>query len=677
MLCWTLPRLNPNQRIILGLIALAASITTFFLLNRAERKRWVVPTRMMADRIRGLRNQPPSATLEPPAPEFLAIARSVEELREQFREKYRFRKLISRSWGEDDTPRAIPGLENTYSPESGEFNLAHSSDYSTVDMVNRLDPVHFIWIESSIAEQEFLGWTLAELRGKSFLDIVHQDDRNAALETLRQAIERGESLGRIVRILTASAEPKHIELNVGTRYGPDKTISHLRCHLTDVTEKVAAERELRVRTLELTRANEELLRINHELQELKDGYSDLYQNAPAMYFSLNAAEAIIECNRTLLTTLEKTRQEIINQPYERLLAEPSRDGFRSPREKFLHENAVEWQTPWRKSNGEIIEVWISASLVRDPNNQIVHAQCVAQDVTTRRRLEAELERKNESLGRANADLSQKNRELDDFVYVVSHDLQEPLRTLIAFSDFLLKDYGERFDDEGREYVNYLIDASRRMRAMILAMLNLSRAGKVIGDFVPVEVHDLISVVRTDLAELIRAKGAEIRIVTPLPVVWGDWNRLTQLFTNLLVNGLKFNQNASPRVEVGTVDPSEDSGLGGNSKTSDDIDDGFVTIFIRDNGIGIDPEFHETIFQLFRRLHTQDEYEGTGAGLAIGSKIVHAHGGRIWVESSPKAGATFYVQLRRCPSQILGKDQVMVPVPLTVALEGRVDESHSV
>ena len=124
---------------------------------------------------------------------------------------------------------------------------------------------------------------------------------------------------------------------------------------------------------------------------------------------------------------------------------------------------------------------------------VTHTRFVAQDVTVKRLLEAELQEKNQRLAEANDELSQRNRELDEFVYVVSHDLQEPLRTLIAFSDFLLKDYGDRLEAEGQEYVRYLVDASRRMRAMIHGLLNLSRAGKVIGEFAMVDLEELTAV----------------------------------------------------------------------------------------------------------------------------------------------------------------------------------------
>ena len=267
------------------------------------------------------------------------------------------RRRRHRSRGADSsTHRRRPRLDPAPTPTP-----TMSGDYSTADMVNRLDPVRFRWIESSTAEQILLGWELEQLRQRSFLDVVHPDDRRRTEETFAQALSRGEALGLVVRIRTAHGSTRAIEVNVGARYGSNQKVTHLRCHLTDVTEKVQAERALKLRTLELTQVNEQLRRINHELEEVK-----------------------------------------------------------------------------------------------------------------------------QSLAHANDALSQRNRELDEFVYVVSHDLQEPLRTLIAFSDFLLKDYGDKLEAEGQEFVRYLVDASRRMRAMIYGMLNLARAGKVIGEPTPGE-----------------------------------------------------------------------------------------------------------------------------------------------------------------------------------------------
>src|SRR5262249_4431207 len=280
----------------------------------------------------------------------------------------------------------------------------------------------------------------------------------------------------------ARGQLRAIELNIGARYGTNQKPTHLRCHLADVTEKVRADRQLRLRTRELTQVNEQLRWINQELQELKDRYTDLYEHAPAMYFSLDPRGVLVECNQTMLSCLNRRRAELIGHSYRELLAEPPAAESPARFLDSLQGGSIEEQTRWLKSDGEVIDVWVRGTMVPGSNGSPTQGRFVAQDVTTKGRLEAELQETNRHLARANEELSRKNRELDEFVHVVSHDLQEPLRTLIAFSDFLLRDYGDRLDAEGQGFVRYLVEASRRMRAMIQSLLTLSRAGKVIGEF---------------------------------------------------------------------------------------------------------------------------------------------------------------------------------------------------
>ena len=539
------------------------------------------------------------------------------------------------------------GLYDAPPDSDAQLNPNMSGDFSTIDMVDRLEPTGFHWIESSPAEQDFLGWTLPELRQKSFLDVVHPDDRPRALETLREALERGEALGLIVRMRTAAGKTRAVEVNVGARYGKNTSvISHLRCHLTDVSDKVRAERELRLRTQELTQVNEQLRKINRELEELKDRYTDLYENSPAMYFSLDSQGKVIECNQTMLNTLKVSRSEIIGHSYDVLLPAARAEGFLARYQELLARGSVEKETCWVNSSGESIDIWVIGKVVAASKGSPAHSRFVAQDITLNRLLEAELQQKNLRLGETNIELSQRNRELDEFVYVVSHDLQEPLRTLISFSDFLMKDYGDRLESEGKEYVRYLVEASRRMRAMIHGLLKLSRAGKVIGEFAMVDLAELLAVIKADLSELLRSKNAELRWNGSLPQVWGDRDRIGQLLANLIGNAVKYNESSKPWVEV---EATIDAGAESPDRPEENHFDPDVVIAIKDNGIGIEPEYHKTIFQLFRRLHTRDEYEGTGVGLAICNKIVQAHGGRIWVESTPGAGSTFFIRLRSGPS----------------------------
>jgi len=645
-------KLRRVDGIVVAIGGLVAAAMTLAISAWVERARWRDPMRHLTDALQAvIGGKRSTGELSSPNSEFAALAEQIATLAQVARQRSKIiRDLRARQSGIASgigPPRSNASLTRSglfdappQSQDGGDPNL--SGDYSTLDMVNRLEPLGLHWIESSQAEQSFLGWTLTELRQRSFLDVIHPDDQLRAKETFTRALERGEALGLVVRLCTAHGEMRAVEVNVGARYGTNQRVSHLRCHLTDVTEQVQADREQKLRTRELTQVNEQLRRINRELEELKDRYSDLYENSPAMYFSLDPAGVVVECNQTMLSTLNRLRAEVLGQALERLYLESSRETFSSSFQELMRTGSIETETRWVGSNGEPIDVWLIGSVVKNAKGSVTHARFVAQDVTTKRRLEAELREKNERLAQANEELSHKNRELDEFVYVVSHDLQEPLRTLIAFSDFLLKDYGDTLEPEGREFVRYLVDASRRMRAMIHGMLNLSRAGKVIGEFEVVDLEELISVIRTDLGELLRTKNAQLQIVLPLPRVLGDRDRVGQLLVNLISNGIKYNKSSAPYVEVGAVAASRN----GSGEDDPAAAGSNVTIYVRDNGIGIEPQFHSTIFQLFRRLHPQEEYEGTGVGLSICGKIVQAHGGRIWVESAPGSGSTFFVRLRR-------------------------------
>jgi PAS domain S-box-containing protein len=613
----------------LAVIATLAFGVAGLSLRRAIRLGAMEPIRSLAKAVKSVSADPTKRLEAPEMPEFAQLVQAIDVLRLKL-------ATASPPPRAADIPMTASGMyEPTAITSLHGFDPTASGSFTTVDMVNRLHPKSLRWIESSAAEQSFLGHSLDELRTKSFLEIIHPDDRSLAWEQLQSALIKGEAHGLVYRIKTASGESKAIEVNVSVRFGSDMKVNHLRCHVTDVTAKVRASRELKRRTRELTLVNHQLRRTNRELQELKDRYSDLYQNAPAMYFSLDPSGYIIECNNTLLRTLGYNRHDLIGQPYPALLSDSRKAPFATNFEEFLRSGYIEVESRWKKANGDEIDVWVTGTAVHGPDGTLSHSRSVAQDVTPRRALKAELKEKNERLARSNVELSQKNKELDEFTYVVSHDLQEPLRTLIAFSDFLLKDCGDRLDANGAEYVSHIVEASRRMRALITDVLDLSRAGRVTGEFAQITLDDLISVVKADLAELIRAQGAEIRVVGPLPGVWGDRDRIIQLFGNLISNGIKYNQSGAPLVEIAAA-PSDS--------------DFWATLSVRDNGIGIDPEYHTKIFQIFRRLHIREEYEGTGAGLAICQKIVHAHGGRIWVESKLGEGATFFLTLPRLPAE---------------------------
>jgi PAS domain S-box-containing protein len=637
---------GPRSR---GMGAVVGSTATglalsLLVLAGSDRYRWQRPARRLARQVDALAVDPAGGVDFQATPELAELTGALIDLADAYRARPTDAALpgFTRP-GDSGTTGPSPAMTRSglFESPSGSFDEIpildplQMGEYSSTDMVDRLDPKLFRWLDSSPAEQQFLGWPLAELRQRSFLEIVHPDDLTRVRDGLQTVLARGEVHGLLFRIRTAAGKTRAVVMNVGARYGPDRNVSHLRGHLSDVTAKVRSERERRLRNRELTQVNDQLRLINRELEELKERYRDLYQNAPTMYFSLDEHGRILECNDTLLNTLGFPRSALVGRSYEMILPDDRRLRFAQMLAEFFREGAIEYESRWVKADGGVIDVWIKGSAVRGRDGRFVHSRSVAQDVTARRRLESELKEKHERLARTNEELSRRNHEMDEFIHVVSHDLQEPLRTLDAFSDFLLRDYGDRFDAEGQEFVRYIVEASRRMRALIQDLLTLSRAGRVTGDLAPVSLDELVPIVRADLAELLRTRNGELRTAGPLPVVWGDRQRLGQLLTNLVANGLKYNDKPVPVVELG-------------ESPTDPADSAFLTLYVRDNGIGIDPRFHTKIFQLFRRLHTREEYDGTGAGLAICEKIVHAHGGRIWVESAPGQGATFSLTLQRAP-----------------------------
>jgi PAS domain S-box-containing protein len=505
------------------------------------------------------------------------------------------------------------------------------------EMIARLTPM-FGWLAATPALQQWLGRTISELNARSFFECVHPDDTATVRAALDKALRIGEGHDLRCRIRLRSGEERHAQLDVLTRYVGEGKPLHVRCHFLDISERVHTDQALRTQTEELFQANERLQRINQELERLKESYRDLYHNAPVLYFSLDAQGRFAACNETMINSLGYGRDDLHDQPYSCVLTPQSRERYLQNPDAFQHPGEVEAQ--WVKKDGSIIDVWIRTVPVLDPGGVFLRSRSVAQDVSERNRLAGALRAKAEELERANEELRRTNRELDDFTYVVSHDLKEPLRTLQAFSNFLRQDYGSQLGTEGQEYINHLITASKRLGTLIDDLLNLSRAGRVIQTMQTFNLNETVATVTHDLTGLIQRKGAEVRAEGTLPPVVGDPLRIAQLLSNLVGNGLKYNQSEQPEVVI-SADGSHNGAPPGRPPIP-----GVITIAVRDNGIGIEPRYHEQIFGIFRRLHLPEEYEGTGAGLAICKKIVEAHGGRIWVESEPGKGSTFYFTLPR-------------------------------
>lgn len=239
-----------------------------------------------------------------------------------------------------------------------------------------------------------------------------------------------------------------------------------------------------------------------------------------------------------------------------------------------------------------------------------------EDITDRRRVEEELSRRADELARSNA-------ELERFAYVASHDLQEPLRIVASYTQLLSRRYQGQLDSDADEFIAYIVDGAVRMKQLINDLLAYSRLSTQAKEFEPVDCQAILSQALINLGMAIEESGA---VVThdPLPTILGDSFQIGQLFQNLIGNAIKFRSDLPPRIHLSSKE-KENKRL----------------FSVRDNGIGIEPEYNDRIFIIFQRLHGRGEYPGTGIGLAICRKIVERHGGTIWVESALGKGSTFY------------------------------------
>lgn len=270
-------------------------------------------------------------------------------------------------------------------------------------------------------------------------------------------------------------------------------------------------------------------------------------------------------------------------------------------------------------NGHHVWARLALSLVRNAEGRPDYEIAVIEDITDRKRSEAEQER-------LLAEVQRSNQELQQFAYIASHDLQEPLRMISSYISLLERKYRGELDEKATTYLSYVVDGARRMQKLIEGLLNYSRISRE-ARLVPVDTNESLSAAVANLEQRIRESGGEVTN-DPLPVVLGDETQLVQLFQNLVGNGLKYRRQGSiPRVHL-SARPA-----------------GLEWLFsVSDNGIGIESQHYDRIFQIFQRLHTKEEYPGTGIGLALCKKIVERHGGKIWVESRPGEGSTFYFTL---------------------------------
>ena len=353
-------------------------------------------------------------------------------------------------------------------------------------------------------------------------------------------------------------------------------------------------------------------------------FQQLMDASPCGMSVVGADGRITFVNREMERIYGYRREELIGQSVEMLvpdLARPShvaiRTGFqrRAETRPMGHQRVVQGQ----RKDGSIVLAEVGLNTITLPDGAVTVASVV--DVSEREAMIVRLREQAEELRRSNEELSQ-------FAAVAAHDLQEPLRMVASFAELLDERSRPQLDDKGLKYLGFIIDGSRRMQQLVRDLLAYARVESEARPLQPVPLGDVVRQALENLDMAVSASGATVQ-VGRMPVVPGDQTQLSQVFQNLIGNAIKFRREVPPIVSVTVTEA-----------------DGKWRVEVADNGIGMDMQFHERVFEMFQRLHARGQFEGSGLGLAIVRRIVHRHGGTVWFESQPGAGTRFFFTLKK-------------------------------
>ena len=453
------------------------------------------------------------------------------------------------------------------------------------------------------AAERLYGWTQAEARGQvthTFLRTVFPE----SLAAVAHALETTDFWEGELR----HTRKDGTELILMSRHALERNHLGEPVAILEINQDVTAAR----RAEQALRDSEERFRL------LVDGARDYAQ------FLLTPHGLVSTWNLGAERLKGYASSEVIGQHFSRFYTpEDVRAGIP---EQLLRMAAAEGRVHtegWRvRRDGSRFwaEVEITA-LRNDETSDVRGFAKLTRDMTQRKESE-------EHLQQVAAELARSNAELEQFAYIASHDLQEPLRMVASYTQLLRRRYAAKLDADADEFIGYAVDGALRMQALINGLLTYARVGTRPLELVAVDANQIVDAVVADLAAAVADSGATISR-EPLPTVMADATQLHQLFQNLIANAIKFH-GAVPPVVLINAQPLPDEWV----------------FSVRDQGIGIPPESQERIFMIFQRLHTREEYQGSGIGLAVCKRVVERMGGRIWVESQPGVGTTFFFSLRR-------------------------------
>ena len=452
--------------------------------------------------------------------------------------------------------------------------------------------------------QKMYGYSAREMVGKPIFDLASASEREK-ISRLTEEVKNGR---KVAHYEAQRTKKDGTNIDILVTLSPIKNvngeITGISSIIRDITERKKAERAL---------------------AESEEKLNTTIESSPDSIIASDLNLNIISCNQATVDMYGASSDdelvglnamELIDPKDRQILLEATKTALLEKRSVTLELNSITIDTK------KVFPVEISGNSIRDAEGNPIGFVAITKDITERKNAEKERET---LIG----ELKRSNEELQQFAYIASHDLQEPLRTISSFTQLLSRRYKGQLDKDADEFIEFIVDGTNRMQAMIKDLLQYSRVQTRGEEFKPTDVQNALNQALFNLKVTIEENNAEITH-DKLPTVTADEKQLVQLFQNLIANAIKFKKpDKPPKIHI--------------SSRKDDENMEYI-LGVSDNGIGMEQQYAGRIFELFQRLHTRDEYKGTGIGLAVAKKIVERHGGRIWVESELGKGSTFYFTL---------------------------------
>lgn len=483
-----------------------------------------------------------------------------------------------------------------------------------------------------------LGYEEAEIANEfsEFESRLHPDDRDRTLAAVQNHLTQKAPYDVEYRLQTKRGDYCWIHARGQAIWDDAQQPVRMAGSISDITQRKQTD-----------------TRLQHSLKELADIKFALDQSS--IVAITDAKGRITEVNDRFCDIAGYSQSELIGKTHRLINSGHHSPDFFKAMWQAISSGKV-WQGEIKNRAKKGGYYWVDTTIVPilDHSDKPVQFVAIRNDITDRKQakdalrqlnegLETQVKERTQEVELRAKELERSNAELQQFAYIASHDLQEPLRTISSFTELLVQDYGDRLDGEAEEYVEFIVDGALRMQQLIKDLLAYSRVDSKGKAFAPTDCEKVISRVTDNLQFAIAQSEATVTH-EPLPKIFADESQVQQLFQNLISNALKFRGEKPPQVHISAVPQAPDVAGEEAIQAPSDDNPAFWKFCVSDNGIGIEPDYREQIFEIFQRLHSRRIYAGTGIGLAICRKIIQRHNGHIWVEDSPQKGAAFYFTL---------------------------------